>query len=451
MHRSRPRRIGFLRASLPLVAGLSLLLAGAVLQPAAATAIAPLEVPLGEHRFGHLRQPDAVVVHAGPDEVGFESPPPGADGISYGPWSFDVARDGSIWLLDEVNQRLLVWRPGQPGRPARSLPLPEDPLDRVADFAVAPDGGIYASYVPAPGTALKTLRLAALDPSGKVRWTAPTTNEIFNARLRFGPDGTLYTVQPATQVWTPLATPAGRSLSLAEQRRRTSSRQPLPGGRWLTATMASPRRWDLTLGQGSDRPLRGWRVTSQTDLGALAATPALVGGDPVVTLEIAKQTAAKHLYEFEVLRLAPQGGTRQRFALAPDTRAVWGDTPITGVRIGPDGQLYRLRSDRKTGVSIARYSLSPTEAGSPTTTPGSGPPPATTPAVTQPPATQPPAAAATLPPASPAADQSTRWLIPGLAVLGAGLLAALGAWLLYRRNRPADPQDSTPGPGPTTS
>jgi hypothetical protein len=52
------------------------------------------------------------VAKAGPNEVGWESPPPGADGVTFGPWSFDVARDGSIWLLDEVNERLLVWQPG---------------------------------------------------------------------------------------------------------------------------------------------------------------------------------------------------------------------------------------------------------------------------------------------------------------------------------------------------
>jgi hypothetical protein len=90
--------------------------------------------------------------------------------------------------------------------------------------------------------------------------------------------------------------------------------------------MASPRRWDFTLGDRADQALRNWRVTSQTELGAVAATPALVGGDPVVTLEVVRQTGSEHRYEFEVLRLAPKGGTRQRFAIAPDSRAVWGDT-----------------------------------------------------------------------------------------------------------------------------
>jgi hypothetical protein len=52
-------------------------------------------------------------------QVGFFQPPKGMDGVALGPWSFDVARDGSIWLLDEVKHRLLVWRRGRPGRPGR--------------------------------------------------------------------------------------------------------------------------------------------------------------------------------------------------------------------------------------------------------------------------------------------------------------------------------------------
>src|SRR5512133_2676276 len=96
------------RAGVTLAAALALL-AGTAPQPAAATSLAASPVELGVHRFGHLRPPDTVVAHADPDEVGFSRPPKGADGVDLGPWSFDVAKDGSIWLLDEVNHRLLTW------------------------------------------------------------------------------------------------------------------------------------------------------------------------------------------------------------------------------------------------------------------------------------------------------------------------------------------------------
>jgi hypothetical protein len=445
-HPHRRLATALLRASLALAAGLALLL-GALPQPAAATTIAPTLVPLGTHRFGHLRAPEAIVAHADAAEVGFEQPPEGADGVANAPWEFDVAKDGSIWLLDQVNHRLLIWQPGRPNHPARTLPLPMDPLERIADFAVAGDGTIYATYVPPPGPGPKTLRLCALSPSGQLRWTAATINEIFNAPLRIGPDGALWAFDGLPgQVWTPLTTPAGRPLPLAEQRRRTSPQQPLPGGQRLTITYVSAHERHVTLNDHAGQPLRSWRITSQTDLGALRSeTPTLVGGDPVVVVEVTKQTTAKFLYEFQILRLARAGGTSVRFAIDPASRAQWGDPPFTGVRVGPDGQLYQLRTSPTSGVDIARYSLTPAKATPPTPAPAPTPPidhggqPA--PAVTTPPViTVPPAQPAT-PPANPVAAHpaTNRWLLPGLAALGASLLAGLSSWLLYRRRHPASP------------
>jgi hypothetical protein len=113
------------------------------------------------------------------------------------------------------------------------------------------------------------------------------------------------------------------------------------------------------------------------------------------------------------------------------------------VRFGPDGQLYQLRTDRATGDSIARYSLASTQVAPPTTTPAPTAPPATAPPMTHPPVSQPTVSAPVVTgsptqPATPAAAQSARrWVIPGLAAVGSGTLAALGVWLLYRRRHPA--------------
>jgi len=442
-----PTRLGVpvvVRASLAVAAGLALVL-GAGVQAAAATSSVPPPVALGVHRFGHLPPPDAIVARAGPDEVGFSSPPKGADGISIGPWSFDVAQDGSVWLLDEVNHQLLVWQAGQPDGPARSVPLPMDPLERIANFTVAPDHTIYATYVAPSGP--KTLRLAALTPSGQVRWTAATTDEIFNAQLRIGPDNALYLFggHSGRQDWTPLTTPAGRPLPLAKQRRRTSLQQPLPGGLRLAATyQAMGGEWRFALTNQAGRTLRGWRVTSQTDLGAVRGTPALVGGDPVVVLEVSQQTKSRGLYEYEVLRLARAGGTSMRFAIAPESRVVYGQADMTGLRIGPDGQLYQLRSSRTTGVSVARYSLTPVPHAPPTTAPGPPPPPPTGPRIDNGGLTAPTVTLLTNQPTAPAATHwpARQWL-PGLAAVGAATLTGLAMWLRYRRRHLA-------GQGPRT-
>jgi hypothetical protein len=71
-------------------------------------------------------------------------------------------------------------------------------------------------------------------------------------------------------------------------------------------------------------------------------------------------------------------------------------------------------------------------AASPTTTPAPAPP-ATGPSVTQPAVPAP----AVTGPATAAAQPTSRWIIPWLAALGSGTLAALGGWLLYRRRHPA--------------
>jgi hypothetical protein len=73
-----------------------------------------------------------------------------------------------------------------------------------------------------------------------------------------------------------------------------------------------------------------------------------------------------------------------------------------------------------------------------TTTPIPAAPIATTPPVTQPQAPTPAVAEPSAQPATTAAAQpASRWIGPGLAALGSGTLAALGVWLLYRRQHPA--------------
>jgi hypothetical protein len=77
-------------------------------------------------------------------------------------------------------------------------------------------------------------------------------------------------------------------------------------------------------------------------------------------------------------------------------------------------------------------------AASPTTTPAPAAPSATTPPVTQPPVAAPAVAGpSTQPAATTAAQAASGWIIPGLVALGSGTLAALGVWLLYRRQHPA--------------
>ncbi len=312
-----------------------------------------------------------------------------------------------------------------------------------SDFAVARDGTIYAAAAPPPGPGPKTLILYALAPNGQIRWTEPTLMEEVEDHVRIGPDGTVYALSHLGGGWVPLATPTGQPLPLAEQRRRTSPQQPLAGGLRLAIASVSAHEQRFALINQAGQVVRAWQVTSRTDLEvALLATPALVGGDPVVVVDALQQTNVNPPWEHRVLRLALTGGASVRFTLDP--RVVEGvDAPITVLRVGSDGQLYQLRTSPTAGVSIARYSLGPTQAAPPTT-PAPVPPPATGPPIDQGGVTAP---TVTLPPAQPATRPASRlarwWIIPGLVALGAGALAALGMWLWYRRQHPA----ASRGPG----
>jgi hypothetical protein len=326
-----------------------------------------LAVSLGAHQFGHLRAPDAIVASAGPRDVGFECGKPSAcsspesapnegcgciDVLPQGPSSFDVARNGSIWLLDELNHRLLVWASGRPIRSARAIQLPA--ALAYSDFALGPRGTIYL-FATDLGSGHRSLW--ALTPTGHVRWKAPIGNGV----LRIGPGGLAYAVgayEDDPAAWTPLTTAAGRPLSLAQQRRRTTRFQPLPGGLRLVTVWQSSHEVRFALVNRADAVVRAWRVTSKTQFGSgWRATPALVGRALVVTFDVSQQIKGKSLVEHLVVRLTSTGGTRQTFAL--DGRAVFGDseTYTAPLRVGSDGRLYQLRTDPETGASVARYSL----------------------------------------------------------------------------------------------
>jgi hypothetical protein len=332
----------------------------------------PLRVSLGTHRFGHLATPNAIVAQAGPKNVGFVgcaedaarhtlcangSQPPQGGGCgcgepSYGPSSFDIARDGSIWLLDEVNHRLLVWRPGRPASLDRTVPLPQNLS--VTDFALGPAGTIYlyATDHVGPGHS----NLYAFTSTGRLRWKAPGHG---SAPLRIGPDGALYTpfgfplADQVRSAWTPLATSAGRPLSVAEQHRRTSPFQPLARGLRLVTTQPSSHEVRFGLINPAGELVRAWRVTSRTELYPMTATAALVGTDLIVGVDMSRPNQWEHV----VLRLAATGGTRLQLAF--DANALWGshDLPSTPLRIGPDGRLYQLRTSLEAGASVARYAL----------------------------------------------------------------------------------------------
>jgi hypothetical protein len=348
------------RATALTIAGLAILVAAIVLGTAAGSSIKWVAVPLGTHQFGHLRSADAIVARAGPTEVGFKKDGTGCgctDGPA-GPVLFDVARNGSIWVFDVLNHRLLVWQAGHPAHP-RSISLKG--LD-VRDFALGRDGTIYLNAVYAePPTGDNGANLWALASNGKVLWRA---HALMGNAFRIGPNGALYSIgAKRAAAWTPLTTSAGRPLSMAQQRRGTTQFQPLAGEMHLIANQLGPHEVHFALVDRAGKVVRAWRVTGRTQLalGRNVLTPSLVGGELVVELDVSRQAKAALLWEHQVLRLAPSG-SRASFSL--DARAVCcndGTGAITPLRVASDDRLYQLRTNPKTGLAIARYSLAPAQ------------------------------------------------------------------------------------------
>lgn len=321
---------------------------------------------LGTHRFGHPQAPEAVVAHARPTEVGFENGPE----FHFGPQTFLVGPDRSIWLHDGLDRRLLQWRPGVPA--ARSVPLPF--FAAANDIALGPTGTIYVLHGMGRGLS-SYMALAHLSSTGGVLWQSRLAGELGDTTsfmvggdspLRFGPDGTLYCLvgmfglpggEPG---WMPVATRAGRPLSIAQQRNRTQwPYQPVDGGLRLISEVyaahvdTAPHEARYALIDRRGRVARAWRVVSRTEINLNRATPEIVGRDLVVVLDATAQNGGDYNWEYDVLRLGPHG-MRAHFSLA---RAVWGDSVLADLRVGPDGKLYQLATSLTTGVTISRYSL----------------------------------------------------------------------------------------------
>jgi hypothetical protein len=152
--------------------------------------------------------------------------------------------------------------------------------------------------------------------------------------------------------------------------------------------------------------------------------------------------------------LPPAPGSECATGVALLSRAFVGthefaDVPAIGAAVKPDGTFtattriprskaagtYDITGRCGGGNIGASATLVVRAAPTPTTTPAHAPPapPVTHPQAPTPTAAPTPAGSAR----TPASQLGSRWVIPGLAAVGASMLAALGMWLLYRRQHPA--------------
>ena len=318
----------------------------------------PVTVALGTHIFGRLARPQAIVARAsvgsGPGQVGFDHEPD----FNAGPSSFDVARDGTVWVADTWNKRLLAYAPGKQGAPVRTVKLPQQPLE----VAIAPRGTIYV-MAGAPLHPWDPRTVYAVGRKGKRLWAHLVTGIIFNSVMRVDRDGILWIDDPELG-WIPVTSRAGRPLTIAQQIRGTVAYQPLGGGWQLPDTERYPYEDRIGLASPGGT-LRGcWRLTSRTSFGV--DYPQARAGSNIVEFGDVLNTSAKpHQWEYVIVRFSPAGKVLSKFSV--NRLLVYGDFySFTNLRIGQDGRLYFLQTSAQWGMRVARYSW-PAAAATPQT------------------------------------------------------------------------------------
>jgi hypothetical protein len=308
-------------------------------------------VGLGTHQFGSTRAPDEMVLSGSWGdsthfvEFGLNS---GSEQAAIGPSAFDLAPDGSLIVLDQVNHRLVVNKKlGLPRGPrdydTSYLPIPF--VSGQGDIAVGKDSLIYVlEYAgvknPAP-------TVTALAPGGEVVTITPLAAPRADM-IRIGPLGPLVHAYPS-EMWLPIindACPVCAKIPYSLQQQILLARPGRTASGDEIVVRASPSELRVALVRGN-AVTNAWRVTSATDLGAVPLAEPYGNG-----LLIVASVWTESQSEFRVLRLAPNG-VAETFAV---DRAGWADmAPLSRFRLAGD-RLYQMRSS-PSGAGIVNFRI----------------------------------------------------------------------------------------------
>jgi hypothetical protein len=296
-----------------------------------------VDVTLPTHAFGHTRAADARVAAAawgnGPAEVGLEDD--GSPNVTpIGGASFDVARDGTVHVLDEANRRVLRWKAG--ARTPTSIPISID--GTLADMSVAADGTTHVLETAHRGGTSALLRTFAVDG------TALGSTQLAEraSQVRVGPEGPVV-FQTTSGQWTSVSA-VGDVVGAAGSVPSRPGR-PLADGREVVVLRTGNELRAALVGPTLLR--RTWRVVSETPIAEVQLAQPL-GHRLVVVL----RTYTDHEDEFVVVVLGSTG-VEQRFAV---DSADWAETaPLSRFRL-VGGALYQLGST-PAGMFVDRIDL----------------------------------------------------------------------------------------------
>jgi hypothetical protein len=294
-----------------------------------------VRVSLGHYEFGRARKADQRVARGrwgtGAGEIGLEG---GTNVAPAGGSSFDVHPDGSVFVLDEVNRRVLRWTPG--ASVPTAVPVRVD--GTIADLSVAADGTMYVLESARTGDGPVVRRF---DLSGGARGVDQLPDRSAT-QLRVGPSGPVVLQQPSGQ-WLPVMRVDGPTPT-ASQVVGTPGRPFADGSEVIVLRTGDELR--LALAHG-DVVRRAWRVTSETRFAEVQLAEPLGQGLLVV---VRVYTDAED--EFVALVLGPRGLVRSLSFGSSD----WAESaPLSRFR-RMGSSLYQLGSSPE-GLFVDRFDL----------------------------------------------------------------------------------------------
>lgn len=294
-------------------------------------------VDLGRHMFGSNRPEVSRVAFASwGDRAGQAGLEHGRNVGPIGASAFDVDASGSVFLLDQVNRRVLRWDEGS--KIAANVPVSVN--GTLADMSVADDGSIYVlETTAAPGMHPLVKRF---DDGGR-ELEAVESAERTPSQIRIE-NGTPVVLGRPSHHWMPVMV-GGVPARPAQQLERGRPGRRFEGG---VEVVAARHGSEIRVAVVASRAVtRSWRVTSTTPLAEIQlAEP---WGQRVVLVARVYDDKAD---EFVALVLG-HNGLVDRFAL---DSADWAEASALGRFKLVGRSLYRLGSS-PSGVFVDRYDL----------------------------------------------------------------------------------------------
>ncbi|GAB4247175.1 MAG: hypothetical protein Kow00122_04370 [Thermoleophilia bacterium] len=280
----------------------------------------------------------------GPDQVG----EPGnhtTGGILEGPASFVVANDGSIYLLDANNSRVLLISPA--GEVTKAIPIEtREPTDiaLAADGSVIVDDSLGTATIQAYSTngGLKAKLKLPANAQGVILWTQGDVTYSFMALdMDKGPGRGGYV--PIYQ--------GGAFQDPAQTMAQGSSDKPLPGGSVNLSTRGSTVV--ATINNTGKSPVL---VSLDPDLSSSVETDRLPSGETTLSflVEVKDASGALTGVSHRILWVVDRAGGIKKFDLGIERFR--GDGTVA-TRVGPDGMIYYLNGDPAGGIRIDRFAL----------------------------------------------------------------------------------------------